>query len=112
MPSLLFEKRDHVAYITFNRPQVHNSFNPETIVRLSQAWEEINRDEQVRVAIITGTGKVAFSAGADLGRLIPLFTGARKPDDEWDRRLLANRRYGAMALLRNYNVDKPIIAAI
>jgi enoyl-CoA hydratase len=112
MPALLFEKRDHVAYITFNRPHVHNSFNPETIVRLSEAWEEINRDEQIRVTIVTGAGEVAFSAGADLGRLIPLFTGARKPDDEWDRRLLANRRFGAMALLRNYDVDKPIVAAI
>ena len=112
MPSLLFEKRGHVAYITFNRPHVHNSFNPETIVRLSEAWEEINRDAQIRVTIITGAGDVAFSAGADLGRLIPPFTGARKPDDEWDQRLLANRRFSAMALLRNYDVDKPIVAAI
>src|SRR5215467_2156686 len=112
MQALLFEKRGYIAYITFNRPEVHNSFNPETMVRLSEAWEEINRDEQIRATIITGAGDVAFSAGADLGRLIPLFTGARKPDDEWDERLLANRRFGEMAILRNYNVDKPIIAAI
>ena len=112
MPSLLFEKRGYVAYITFNRPEVHNSFNPETMVRLSEAGEGVNRDEQIRAVIITGAGDVAFSAGADLDRLIPLFTGARKPDDEWDRKLLANRRFGAMALLRNYDVDKPIVAAI
>lgn len=112
MPSLLFEKRGHLAFLTFNRPEVHNSFNPETIVRLSEAWEEVNRDDGIRAAIITGAGTVAFSAGADLGRLIPLFTGARKPDDEWDQRLLANRSFSEMALLRGYNVDKPIVAAI
>src|SRR5579885_190985 len=112
MPALLFEKRGHIAYITFNRPEVHNSFNPETLVRLSDAWEEVNRNDEIRVAIVSGAGEAAFSAGADLGRLTPLFTGARKPEDEWDQRLLANRRYGDMALLRNYDVDKPIVAAI
>ena len=112
MPSLLFEKRGHVAYLTFNRPEVHNSFNPETIVRLAEAWHAINSDDAIRAAIITGAGSVAFSAGADLGKLIPLYTGARKPADEWDERLLANRRFSDSALLRSYNVDKPIIAAI
>ncbi|MGO9451516.1 MAG: enoyl-CoA hydratase-related protein [Candidatus Binataceae bacterium] len=112
MPAVLFEKREHVAYVTFNRPEVHNSFNPETIVRVAEAWNEINSNDDIRAAIVTGAGNVAFSAGADLGRLIPLFTGARKPDDEWDQKLLANRRLGDIALLRKFDVDKPIIAAI
>jgi enoyl-CoA hydratase len=112
MPALIFEKRNHIAYLTFNRPQVHNSFNPETIVRLAEAWKEVDSDDDIRAAIITGAGDVAFSAGADLGRLIPLFTGARKPDDEWDQKLLANRGTGDVALLRGFNVGKPIIAAI
>jgi enoyl-CoA hydratase len=112
MPAVLFEKRNHLAYLTFNRPEVHNSFNPETLVRLAEAWEEIDKDDAVRAVIVTGAGKVAFSAGADLGKLIPLFTGARKPADEWDNKLLANRRIGDVALLRNYNLDKPVIAAI
>jgi enoyl-CoA hydratase/carnithine racemase len=112
MPAVLFEKRNHIAYITFNRPEVHNSFNPETIVRLAEAWKQVNTDDDIRAAIVTGAGSVAFSAGADLGRLIPLFTGARKPEDEWDERLLADRRQGDAALLRNYDVDKPVIAAI
>jgi enoyl-CoA hydratase len=112
MPALLFEKRNRIAYLTLNRPEVHNSFNPEIIVSLGEAWHEIDRDADVRVVIITGAGKVAFSAGADLGRLIPLFTGARKPEDEWDNKLLANRRLADSALLRSFNVDKPIVAAI
>lgn len=112
MPALLFEKRNHIAYLTFNRPEVHNSFSPEVIVRLGEAWQEIDKDDDVRAVIVTGAGKVAFSAGADLGRLIPLFTRARKPEDEWDQKLLANRRLGDIALLRGYDTSKPVIAAI
>ena len=112
MPALLFEIRNRIAYLTFNRPEVHNSFSPETMVRLAEAWHEVNDNDDIRAAIVTGAGNVAFSAGADLGKLIPLFTGVRKPEDEWDQRLLANRKFGEAAILRNYDVDKPIIAAV
>jgi enoyl-CoA hydratase len=112
MPAVNFETRNHIAYLTLNRPEVHNSFNPETIVRLGEAWTQISADDDVRAVIITGAGKVAFSAGADLGKLIPLFTGARKAADEWDEKLLANRKLGDTALLRNFNLDKPVIAEV
>jgi len=74
MPALIFEKRNHIAYLTLNRPEVHNSLNPEMLVSLAAAWKEIDGDDAIRATIVTGAGKVAFSAGADLGRLIPLFT--------------------------------------
>jgi enoyl-CoA hydratase len=112
MPALLFEKRNRIAYLTFNRPEVHNSFNPEMMVRLAEAWQEIDQDDDVRAVIVTGAGKVAFSAGADLGKLIPLFTRARQAQDEWDRRLLADRRLGDRALLRGYDTPKPVISAV
>ena len=112
MPALIFEKRNHVAYLTLNRPEVHNSLNPEMIVSLAAALKEIDSDTAIRAAIVTGAGKVAFSAGADLGRLIPLFTGARKPEDEWDHKLLADRKLGDIPFLRGYEMDKPIISAI
>jgi len=112
MPAVLFEKRNHIAYVTFNRPEVHNSFNPELLVLMGAFWEEAEKDDDVRAVIVTGAGKVAFSAGADLGKLIPLFTGARKPEDEWDHKLLGNRRLGDMALLRKYDFPKPVIAAV
>lgn len=112
MPALNFEVRGHIAYLTINRPQVHNALNPEAIVQLAQAWERVNQDDNVRVAVVTGAGDKAFSAGADLARMIPLLTGARKPEDEWDNTLKANRRLGDYALLRGYNVDKPVIAAV
>jgi enoyl-CoA hydratase len=112
MPAVLVEKRNHIAYVTFNRPEVHNSFNPELLVLMGGFWEEAEKDDNVRAVIVTGAGKVAFSAGADLGKLIPLFTGARKPEDEWDSKLLGNRRFGDMALLRKYDFPKPVIAAV
>ncbi len=114
MPALLFEVRNHIAYITLNRPEVHNALNPETIVRLVDAWEQVNADDNIRVVIVTGAGDKAFSAGADLGRLIPLLTKAREPEDEWDRRLIAdeNQNPTDFAVLRGYDVFKPIIAAV
>src|SRR5208282_5667689 len=83
MPVLETDIRGHVAYLTMNRPQVHNALNPELMVRLAQAWRELRDDDRVRVIILTGAGDKAFCAGADLGRLIPLLSGARAPEDEW-----------------------------
>jgi enoyl-CoA hydratase len=97
--------------MTLNRRQVHNSLNPE-LTQLAEGWKRVSEDDDIRVAIVTGAGDKSFSAGADLARMIPLLTGARKAEDEWDDKLLANRRQGDHALLRRYDVDKPIIAAV
>src|ERR1700687_2065930 len=95
MPALVFEVRNHIAYMTLNRPQVHNSISPELVVQMAEAWERINADDDIRIAIVTGAGDKAFCAGADLGRLIPLTTGARKPEDEWDRKVVADKSRSA-----------------
>jgi enoyl-CoA hydratase len=41
MPDLLFEKRGHVAYLTFNRPERLNASTPEVVVRMAEAWQEV-----------------------------------------------------------------------
>jgi len=112
MPALLYEVRDHIAYLTINRPEVHNALSPEVIVLMSESWQRVAADDDVRAAIVTGAGNKAFSAGADLGRMIPLMTGARQPEDEWDFKLKANPQYGNIALLRRYSLSKPVIAAV
>jgi enoyl-CoA hydratase len=111
MSELLFEKKDGVAIVTFNRPTKKNAFTPEMVVRLAEAWIEFRDDDSLRVAVLTGNGDT-FSAGADLGRMIPLLTKARPPDDEWDRKLLADPKLFQAAILRRFEIWKPIIAAV
>lgn len=111
-PALLYEKRDGIAYLTINRPERRNAFSPEVICRLADAWQDYAADDSLRVAILTGAGDKSFSAGADLGRLTPLMSGGRQPEDEWDHRLLANAKLGQTATLRGFSLYKPVIAAI
>ncbi|MGB2695332.1 MAG: enoyl-CoA hydratase-related protein [Dehalococcoidia bacterium] len=112
MPPLIYEKRDGIAYVIFNRPEVRNAWNPEVMVRLAEAWRDFADDDDLRVAIVTGTGDKAFSVGADLGHLIPVLTGARSPQDEWDQRVLDDRTLTNPALLRGIRLYKPVIAAV
>jgi enoyl-CoA hydratase/carnithine racemase len=112
MPPLLYDKREGIAYITFNRPERHNAMDPETVVRLGEALLDFERSDDARVAIITGAGDKAFCSGADLGRLIPLYTRARQPEDEWDRRVLEDREIRAASMMRDHPIFKPIVAAV
>jgi len=66
-----FERRGHIALITINRPEVHNALDTPTVAALADAWAEFDRDRDLRVAIITGAGGRAFSAGADLRTRVP-----------------------------------------
>lgn len=106
-----YERQGSVALITLNRPEARNALNPEVMCRLADSWQEVAADDAVRVAVITGTGTV-FCAGADLGRLITLTTKSRQPEDEFDHRVLADKTLGDRAILRQSDLDKPVIAAI
>lgn len=112
MSSLETSARDGVLRITLNRPEVHNAMDPEMVVRLADTWDAFRNDDSLRVAIVTGAGERAFSSGADLKRLIPLTTGARPPEDEWDRRVMADASFAGRAFLRGEPLYKPIIAAV
>jgi enoyl-CoA hydratase/carnithine racemase len=67
--NILFEKKDGIAYITFNRPKVLNALNRKTVEELQHALLDARNDEAVRVLILTGAGEKAFVAGADIGEL-------------------------------------------
>ncbi len=111
MASLNYEVTGHIALITLNRPEARNALNPEVAVRLAQAWADVRADDRVRVAVLTGTGS-AFCAGADLGQLIPLISGARQAENEWDEKYLQDPMLARRALLRDFDPEKPIIAAV
>jgi enoyl-CoA hydratase len=111
-PAVLYEKSDGIATVTMNRPDVRNAINPEMLCRLADAWQDVNDDPDVRVAILTGAGDKAFCAGADLDRLVRMMQGLRPPETEYDERIKADYTIIYKGLLRNYQVNKPIIAAI
>src|SRR5262249_6234612 len=67
-PVVLYDVKDRIATITFNRPDRLNAFNAEMAAGLRQAMEKAARDEGVRVIILTGAGR-GFCAGADMERL-------------------------------------------
>jgi enoyl-CoA hydratase/carnithine racemase len=63
---VMYDKKDHIAKITMNRPEVMNSVHPPATVELSQIWDDAIADANVWVIILTGAGERAFSAGNDL----------------------------------------------
>jgi len=67
--NLIYEKRDGIAYVTFNRPKVLNALNRKTMEELREILIDARGDELVRVLILTGAGEKAFVAGADIGEL-------------------------------------------
>src|SRR5260370_4134260 len=67
--NLLYEKKDGIAWITFNRPKVLNALNRKTIEEFQQVLFDTRDDASVRVLILTGSGEKAFVAGADINEL-------------------------------------------
>jgi enoyl-CoA hydratase len=67
--NLLYEKRDRIGFITFNRPKVLNALNRKTMEELNHLLSAAREDEDLRVLILTGAGDKAFVAGADIGEL-------------------------------------------
>ena len=63
---ILFERRDGVATVTFNRPERRNAITYDGWQLLSRIAEEIASDDGIRVVVFTGAGELAFSAGADI----------------------------------------------
>ena len=67
--NLLYEKKEGIATVTFNRPKVLNALNRKTIEELHHLLLDARDDESVRVLILTGAGEKAFVAGADINEL-------------------------------------------
>src|SRR5881394_149906 len=73
---LLYATNDSIATITLNRPQVRNALNVATIEELGAAFEEVKKDESIRVVVVTGAGDKAFAAGADISEISRLSAAA------------------------------------
>ena len=66
MAKVLFEMKGGIAYVTINRPERLNACDYETYGLLVDIWREFRDDSALRVAILTGVGERAFSAGSDV----------------------------------------------
>jgi len=104
MPAVLYEKRERIAHITLNRPQALNAFSREQHEQLNAAWHDFREDDDVWVAIVTGAGERAFSAGADVKEM-----GQRR---EGERRRSFWETWSGNNLQGGLEVWKPTIAAI
>ncbi len=97
---IIYEKKNSVAYVTLNRPQVMNALHPPADAELAHAWSDFIDDDNVWVAILTGAGDRAFSAGSDLKWRV-------EDADEGD---LRNPTHSTTHVLDRCH--KPIIAAV
>ena len=103
MPTVLYEQDDRVVTITLNRPEAMNAIDPETHGELVGAWTRFRDDDSAWVAILTGAGDKAFSAGADLKTMVPRAQpSGRRRDQE----------FGLGGITRGLEIWKPLIAAI
>ncbi len=98
--SFTFEQRGKIAIFTINRPQAMNSFTGEMLAAMDAAFAEFQRKNDLWVAILTGAGSKAFSAGMDLKEAIPQITeGNEMGYDDHTKRPFSD-------------VFKPILAAV
>ena len=67
--NIIYEVKDGIATITFNRPKALNALNGALLGELSQALDEISADEDIRALVLTGAGDKSFVAGADITEL-------------------------------------------
>lgn len=109
--ALLVERDGYVVTLVMNRPEVKNALNPEMLCRLADAWDLIDGDDGVRAAVLTGADG-AFCAGADLDKLVSRSVRGLPPEDEFEERIRKDYHVIFKGLLRNYQLKKPLIAAV
>jgi enoyl-CoA hydratase len=93
--TILVEKKNHLAILSFNRPEKLNAINVQVKREVSQALSELEADDDVRVVIMTGAGR-AFSSGYDI----------TAPESELEEFMSLKEEEKLV------NLDKPTIAAI
>ena len=108
--SLLFELRGKTAVLTMNRPARRNALSIDMIVRLADAWERIDAEDDIRCAILTGA-EGAYCVGGDLSSGWMGGNRAAEPDPN-EARAAKDPSLMARGLLLHHWVRKPLIAAV
>ncbi len=102
---ILYEKREGVARLTINRPEVYNAYSAQTLREMLQALRDAAWDDSIAVLVLTGAGDKAFCAGGDAREFSAEFL--RRPRNYWKWQGLLME---ALELFRH--VGKPTIARI
>lgn len=100
--SIDFKLETGIALITINRPERLNAMDADHYKGLSEAWQRVRDDSDVRVAIVTGAGERSFTTGADIKSFVAAPSGI---EEMW----LTQRD---QLLNRGLEVWKPVIAAV
>ena len=102
-----FELEGHVARITLDRPESLNSLNPDLRWELSQHFDEVENNDDIWLAVVTGSGDRAFCAGADLKHR------ARERDATTEQRAdWAQKNIETRSLTERWHFAKPVIARV
>src|SRR5579872_3675893 len=102
---ILYDKKDGVARITLNRPEIYNAYSSDTLREMTEAFRDAAMDDSVGVVVLTGAGDKAFCAGSDAREFSREFL--RRPRNFWKfQGLLAE----ALSLFRR--TGKPTIARL
>ncbi len=100
--NIVFEVEESIAVVKINRPNKLNALNEQTLKELQEVFNEIQNNERIYVAILTGEGEKAFVAGADINELNKLDVISAKKFAEFGQ--------GVFNLIEN--LGKPVIAAV
>ena len=106
-PAVIVEADGPVLTVTLNRPEKRNAVNSEVMCRLYDAWVQLDTDDDLRVAILTGKG-TTFCAGMDLSEIGKL---GGPPENEWMERVQSDPAIIFGAWLKTYRPTKPVILA-
>ncbi|MQY03028.1 enoyl-CoA-hydratase DpgD [Actinomadura macrotermitis] len=107
MNRVRYDKKDHVARIVLDRPEVLNALDLRTHRELAAVWDDVEADDEIRVAVLTGAGDRAFSVGQDLKERAAL-DAAGDPGTTFGSR----GRPGWPRLTDRFTLTKPVLARV
>ncbi|MGX2997551.1 enoyl-CoA-hydratase DpgD [Streptomyces sp. JNUCC 64] len=106
-PRVRYEKKDGVARVTLDRPHVLNAMDLRTHRELAAVWDDVEADDEVRVAVLTGAGERAFSVGQDLKERARLTARGAAPTTFGSR-----DQPGWPRLTERFSLSKPVVARV
>jgi crotonobetainyl-CoA hydratase/dehydration protein DpgD len=106
-PRVRYQKAGHIANVTLNRPAVLNAMDQQMHRELAVAWDHVEMDGDVRVAVLTGAGERSFCVGQDLRERVRLNRQGAPPQTFGSR-----GQPGWPRLTERFSLSKPVVARV